>query len=134
MNKYGSVYTLNKYGLKSPGFGIKLTRRNPSKSVKCGRGGFPVMINRPGHEADRLHPLSFEVKNNYLMVVENRLLRKTFEPKRDEVTGEWRRLHNEELLFTKYYSGDQIKKNKMGGACSTYVEKKRCIQGYGGKT
>jgi hypothetical protein len=28
---------------------------------------------------------------------ENRALRKIFENKRDEVTGEWRRLHNEEL-------------------------------------
>jgi hypothetical protein len=26
-----------------------------------------------------------------------RVLRKIFAPKRDEVTGEWRRLHNEEL-------------------------------------
>jgi hypothetical protein len=23
-------------------------------------------------------------------------------------------------VLTKYYSGDQIKKNKMGGACDTY--------------
>jgi hypothetical protein len=30
-------------------------------------------------------------------VFENRVLRKIFEPKRDEVTGEWRKLHNEEL-------------------------------------
>jgi hypothetical protein len=30
-------------------------------------------------------------------VFENRVLRKVFEPKRDEVTGEWRKLHNEEL-------------------------------------
>jgi hypothetical protein len=30
-------------------------------------------------------------------VFENRVLRKTFVPKRDEVTGEWRRLRNEEL-------------------------------------
>jgi hypothetical protein len=29
-------------------------------------------------------------------VLENRVLR-IFGPKRDEVTGEWRRLHNEEL-------------------------------------
>jgi hypothetical protein len=30
-------------------------------------------------------------------VSENRVLRRIFEPKRDEVTGEWRKLHNEEL-------------------------------------
>jgi hypothetical protein len=28
---------------------------------------------------------------------ENRMLRRIFGPKRDEVTGEWRRLHNEDL-------------------------------------
>ena len=28
---------------------------------------------------------------------ENRVLRRAFGPKRDEVTGEWRKLHNEEL-------------------------------------
>jgi hypothetical protein len=27
----------------------------------------------------------------------NRVLRRIFGPKRDEVTGEWRELHNEEL-------------------------------------
>jgi hypothetical protein len=32
-----------------------------------------------------------------LRVIENRVPRKIFGPKRDEVTGEWRRLHNEEL-------------------------------------
>ena len=32
-----------------------------------------------------------------LRVSENRVLRRTFRPKRDEVTGEWRKLHNEEL-------------------------------------
>jgi hypothetical protein len=30
-------------------------------------------------------------------VFENRMLRRIFGPKRDEVTGEWRKLHNEEL-------------------------------------
>jgi hypothetical protein len=30
-------------------------------------------------------------------VFENRLLRKIFGPKRDKMTGEWRKLHNEEL-------------------------------------
>jgi hypothetical protein len=32
-----------------------------------------------------------------LRMFENRVLRRIFGPKRDEVTGEWRRLHNEEL-------------------------------------
>ena len=32
-----------------------------------------------------------------LQVFENRVLRSIFGPKRDEVTGEWRKLHNEEL-------------------------------------
>jgi len=32
-----------------------------------------------------------------LRVSENMLLRRIFGPRRDEVTGEWRRLHNEEL-------------------------------------
>jgi hypothetical protein len=32
-----------------------------------------------------------------LRVFENRVLRKVYGPKRDEVTGKWRKLHNEEL-------------------------------------
>jgi len=32
-----------------------------------------------------------------LRVFENRVLRRIFGPKRDEVTGEWGKLHNEEL-------------------------------------
>jgi hypothetical protein len=36
-------------------------------------------------------------KEHRLRVFENRVLRRIFGPKRDEVTGEWRKLHNEEL-------------------------------------
>ena len=32
-----------------------------------------------------------------LRVFENRVLRRIFGPKRDEVTGEWRKLHDDEL-------------------------------------
>jgi hypothetical protein len=32
-----------------------------------------------------------------LRVLENRVLRRVFVPKRDEVTGGWRKLHNEDL-------------------------------------
>jgi len=64
------------------------------------------------------------------------LLTRIFKSKRDEVTGEWRKLHNEELndLYTKYYSGDQKKKNNMGGACNTCQGEKRCVEGFGGET
>jgi hypothetical protein len=36
-------------------------------------------------------------KEHRLRVFENRVLRRIFGPKRNEVTGEWRKLHNEEL-------------------------------------
>jgi hypothetical protein len=35
-------------------------------------------------------------------VFENRVLRRIFGPKRDEVTGDWRKLHNEELHNLHY--------------------------------
>jgi len=73
-----------------------------------------------------------------LSVFENRVLRRIFEPERDEVTGEWRRLDNEELnglySYTQIYSGDQIQKNEMGGPCSMYGTEERCIQGFGVET
>jgi hypothetical protein len=39
-------------------------------------------------------------------VFENRVLRMIFGPKRDDVTGEWRKLHNEE--FRDLYSSPSI--------------------------
>ena len=41
-----------------------------------------------------------------LRVFENGVLRRVFGPKRDEVTGEWRKLHNEEL--SDLYSSPNI--------------------------
>jgi hypothetical protein len=41
-----------------------------------------------------------------LRVCENRVLRGIFGPKRDEATGEWRKLHNEE--FHDLYSSPTI--------------------------
>ena len=73
-----------------------------------------------------------------LRVFENRALRRIFGPKRDRVTGEWRKLHNEELndLYTspRHSAGDKIEKNEMGGACGTYGGRERCAQGFGGET
>jgi hypothetical protein len=48
-------------------------------------------------------------------VFENRVLRRIFVPKRDEATGEWRKLHNEEL-HNMYSSTDiirQVKSRRM---------------------
>jgi hypothetical protein len=45
------------------------------------------------------------MEEHRLRMFENRVLRRIFVPKRDEMTGEWRKLHNEEfpdLYFTKY--------------------------------
>jgi hypothetical protein len=44
-------------------------------------------------------------------VFENRVLRRIFGPKRDEVTGEWRTMHNDEL-HNLYSSPDIIRQVK----------------------
>jgi hypothetical protein len=53
-------------------------------------------------------------------VFEKRVLRGIFGPKRDEVTGGWRKLHNEEL-HNVYYSPSiiQDKEDEVGRACRT---------------
>jgi hypothetical protein len=61
-------------------------------------------------------------------VFKNRVLRKIFVHKRDVVTGECGRWRNEgakwSVLITECYWSNQIKKNEMGGACGTHVEKR----------
>jgi hypothetical protein len=51
-----------------------------------------------------------------LRVFENRVLRRIFYPKRDEVTGDWRKLHNEELhnLYSSINIIRMIKSRRMG--------------------
>jgi hypothetical protein len=49
-----------------------------------------------------------------LRVFENRVLRRIFGPKRYEVTGEWRKLHNEEL-HNLYSSRNIIERSRQGG-------------------
>jgi hypothetical protein len=58
-----------------------------------------------------------------LRVFENRVLRRIFGPKRDEVTGEWRKIHNKEFIYLYYpadCTGYKIGKNEMCGAWSLY--------------
>jgi hypothetical protein len=51
-----------------------------------------------------------------LRVFENRVLRRVFGPKRDEVTGEWRKLQNEELndLYSLPNIVRVVKSRRMG--------------------
>ena len=72
-----------------------------------------------------------------LRVFENMVLRRIFGPRRDEVTGEWRRLHNEELndLYSSpnivrviksrrmRWAGHVARKGKRRGVCSVLVGK-----------
>jgi hypothetical protein len=66
-----------------------------------------------------------------LRVSENRALRRLFGPKRDEETGGWRKLHNEELhnLFSSpsIIKSGQVKKDDMGGARSTNGGEEECM-------
>jgi hypothetical protein len=56
-----------------------------------------------------------------LRVFENRVLRRIFGPQRDELTGGWRKLHNEELhnLYSSPSKINQIKEDEVDRACST---------------
>jgi hypothetical protein len=73
-----------------------------------------------------------------LRVFETRVLRMIFGPKRDEVTGEWRRLHNKELNdlcpSPSIIRVMQVMKNEIGGVCSMYGGEERYIQGFVGET
>jgi hypothetical protein len=53
-----------------------------------------------------------------MRVFENRVLRRIFDPKRDEVTGDWRKLHNEELhnLYSSPNIIRMIKSRRIGRA------------------
>ena len=69
-----------------------------------------------------------------LRVFENTVLRRIIGPKRDEVTGEWRKLHNEEL--NDLYSSPNIvqaiksRRTRWAGLVVLMGEK----TGFGGET
>ena len=62
------------------------------------------------------------------------MLRKIFGAKREEATGEWRKLHNEELYDLNCSPNVDQTKNEMGGTYGTYEECERWIWGCGRET
>jgi hypothetical protein len=71
-----------------------------------------------------------------LRVFENRVLRRVFEPRRDEVTGEWRKLHNEELndLYSLPNIMRVVKSRIRWAGHVARMEEKRGAQGVGRET
>ena len=66
------------------------------------------------------------------------MLRRLFGPKRNEVTGEWRRLHNKEL-YALYSSPNIIwviksRRLKWAGHVARMLGEERCMQGFGVET
>jgi len=89
-------------------FGTTLTSQNSIQEeiksrLKSGNAGYPAVQNLL---SSRLLSKNLKIEiyrtiilreERRLRVFENRVLKRIFGPRRDEVTGEWRKLHNEEL-------------------------------------
>jgi hypothetical protein len=71
-----------------------------------------------------------------LRFCESRVLRRIFGPKRDEVRGEWRRLHNKELyaLYSALNIIRVIRSRRLRWAGHVARMGKGCIQGFSGET
>ena len=78
---YNSVQNLLSSSLLSKNFKIKIHRTIILPVVLCGCETWSLTLR----------------EERKLRVFENMVLRRIFGPRRDEVTGEWRRLHTEEL-------------------------------------
>ena len=78
---YHSVHNLLSSGLLSKNVKIKIHRTIILPVVLCGCETWSLSLR----------------EERRLRVFESRVLRRIFGAKRDEVTGEWRKLHNEEL-------------------------------------
>jgi len=72
-----------------------------------------------------------------LRMFENRVLRRIFGPKREEVNWGVEKLRYVELNYlysSPKFGGHKIGNNKMGGGCSAYGGEERRIPSFGGET
>ena len=72
-----------------------------------------------------------------MRIFENRMLRRIFEPNRNEVRGNGKNYIMRCLMICTphpTFSGDYFEKNEISGTCGTNGELERSIQGFGGKT
>ena len=68
-------------------------------------------------------------------MLELRVMRKIFVSMWEKVTRGWRKLREKfawSVLLTRYYSGNQIQKNKVSLACGMYGGQRRCLLDFGG--
>ena len=84
-----------------------------SRDVECAWASIttrrPVFMCTHKHQMLKAEPCGYEIwsltfrEERWPRVFENRVLGKIVGPKRDEVTGEWKKLHNEGLhVFTSH--------------------------------
>jgi hypothetical protein len=69
-------------------------------------------------------------REHRLRVLDNRVLRKISGPKRDEVTGEWRKLQNELRIVThpQISLTDQVTENEVSRPCDTHGRGEKCTR------
>jgi PAS domain-containing protein len=69
-----------------------------------------------------------------LRVFENRLLRRIFGPKRDEATGEWRRLYKEEMYSSpNIIRVIKLRRMRWAGHVASIGGQERCVRDFGGE-
>jgi hypothetical protein len=63
-----------------------------------------------------------------LRAFENKVLRRIFGPKKDEVTGEWRKMHNEELRDLYFSPSISRKRMRWAGHVARMGEKRNAYR------